>query len=282
MRPPRTRSVRTPYMPKTTVPVVPSIFDHARGHAQLLEILSRLDAKEKALDAKLVKADTALNQVHEKVQSAHQAVGRISEVHDTIRYIAGKDGEDGEDGKDADENTIIDRVLDNIRQPEDGKTPIIDYPKIVAEVTRQIKVRDGKDATVDYDRIFDDIKKKLKVEHIPGVKEELDNFSRQVAGKVYGKDTWTRGGGDTVQAGSNVTITTNSDGRKVISASGGSASPLTPTGTVNSVNTVFNVVSRPSSVVSDGITYFEGAGYVYAALSITLDVPPSQYIRYYA
>ena len=58
--------------------------------------------------------------------------------------------------------------------------------------------------------------------------------------------------------------------------------PLTPTGTVNAVNTVFGVVSQPSSVISDGIMYFLNNGFTYAALSITLDVPPSQYIRYYA
>lgn len=221
MRPMRGRSIRTPYMPKAAVPTVPSIFDHARGHAQLVEILGRLDAKERALDAVLARADTALDTVQEKVQSAHQAVGRLSEVHDTIRYIKGKDGDDGEDGKDADERTIINRVLDSIREPKDGETPVVDYPKIVTEVTRQVKIRDGKDAVVDYDRIFKDITQKLKVEHIPGVKAELDSFSHQLAGKKYGTDTWARGGGDTVQAGSNVTITTNADGRKVISSTGG-------------------------------------------------------------
>lgn len=65
------------------------------------------------------------------------------------------------------------------------------------------------------------------------------------------------------------------------SSSGGSSTPLTPIGTVNAVNAVFIVTARPSSVVADGITYFEGAGYSYSTLSVTLDVPPSQYIRYY-
>lgn len=65
------------------------------------------------------------------------------------------------------------------------------------------------------------------------------------------------------------------------SGTGGSTTPLTPTGIVNAVNNIFGVVSRPSSVIADGITYFEGFGYSYAANVITLDVPPSQYIRYY-
>ncbi len=66
------------------------------------------------------------------------------------------------------------------------------------------------------------------------------------------------------------------------SSSSTSSTPLTPTGTVDGVNVTFGVVSQPTSVISDGITYFEGVGYSYAALVITLDVPPSQYIRYYS
>lgn len=54
----------------------------------------------------------------------------------------------------------------------------------------------------------------------------------------------------------------------------------TPTGTVNASNAIFGVTARPTSVISDGITYFEGAGYSYSSLQITMDIAPSQYIRY--
>lgn len=60
---------------------------------------------------------------------------------------------------------------------------------------------------------------------------------------------------------------------------GGSTTPETPPETVNASNTVFTVSAEPKWVVSDGVTYFDGAGYTYAALSITMDVAPSQYIR---
>ncbi len=72
-------------------------------------------------------------------------------------------------------------------------------------------------------------------------------------------------------------------GRILVDSSGGGTGVViyyTPTGTVNGVNTVFTVASEPSAVVSDGITYFNGFGYTYAALTITMDIPPSQYIRY--
>jgi len=55
----------------------------------------------------------------------------------------------------------------------------------------------------------------------------------------------------------------------------------TPTGTVNSSNASFTVTAVPKCVISDGMTYFDGAGYTYAALSITLDIPPSSFIRYF-
>lgn len=53
----------------------------------------------------------------------------------------------------------------------------------------------------------------------------------------------------------------------------------TPTGTVDGSNTSFTVTVAPVYVVADGTTYFEGAGYSLAGLTITMDNPPSQYIR---
>lgn len=63
-------------------------------------------------------------------------------------------------------------------------------------------------------------------------------------------------------------------------ATGGAVMYYTPTGTVNGLNASFGVTARPTSVISDGIQYFEDAGYSYAALIITMDIPPSSYIRY--
>jgi hypothetical protein len=65
----------------------------------------------------------------------------------------------------------------------------------------------------------------------------------------------------------------------VNATAGGGATIETPTGTVNGSNATFTVSDAPQYVVADGITYFDGAGYTYGALSITMDVAPSQYIR---
>ena len=87
--------------------------------------------------------------------------------------------------------------------------------------------------------------------------------------------------GDQVKAGTGVVITQNVLGQKVISVSS-SSGVATPKGKVDGSNATFEVTSQPAYVISDGITYFEKAGYSFDSGSnqITLDIPPSQYIRY--
>lgn len=50
-------------------------------------------------------------------------------------------------------------------------------------------------------------------------------------------------------------------------------------GTVNALNPTFGYPSPPQAIVGDGVVYFEGNGYSYAASVITMEVPPSQYIK---
>jgi len=61
---------------------------------------------------------------------------------------------------------------------------------------------------------------------------------------------------------------------------GGSGTTVeTPSGTVNGTNAVFTVTSTPDYIVSDGATYFDGAGYTIVGLTVTMTVPPSSFIR---
>lgn len=53
----------------------------------------------------------------------------------------------------------------------------------------------------------------------------------------------------------------------------------TPTGDVDSSNTTFTVNNTPKFVVSDGAIYFEDEGYSIAGDTITMDLPPSIFIR---
>ena len=61
--------------------------------------------------------------------------------------------------------------------------------------------------------------------------------------------------------------------------SGSGVTVETPTGTIDSSNTTFTVSAEPKWVVADGITYYDGEGYSYAALTLTMDVAPSVSIR---
>lgn len=277
--------IRSPYMPvRKTAPATPQNFTgYVLSGDEVAELVKKISTLHDELTGKVGQADSLLDSVNEHLDRSHKAVNRLTEVQDGIRFIQGKDGSDGRDGRDADEEKMVQRILAAIRQPIDGETPVVDYNRIVSDVRKLIEVKDGKDATVDYNRILNDVKEKLTIDHVPGLRGEIDSYRNQLAGKVYGEDTWARGGGDTVVQGTGVTIIPNANGQKVISATGGGGStPLTPTGAVNGVNQVYVVVSRPSSVVADGITYYEGHGYSYSALQITMDSPPSQYIRYYA
>jgi len=69
------------------------------------------------------------------------------------------------------------------------------------------------------------------------------------------------------------------DWELVTGGSGSGVTVETPVGTVNASNTSFVFSATPKWIVSDGITYFQGAGYSLAGLTATMDVAPSQFIR---
>lgn len=138
----------------------------------------------------------------------------------------GKDGKDGKDGfapvkgKDyltkGDEDLLVLRVLSRIKTPKDGETPIVDYDKIIEEAVEKLKAD-----------------KKLDWRDIGGLENELSSYRNQLARKQAGQ----HGGGDTVVAGTNVTITALPNGTKEISATGGT-SPLTTKGDLYGFSTV--------------------------------------------
>lgn len=63
------------------------------------------------------------------------------------------------------------------------------------------------------------------------------------------------------------------------SGGGGGVTVETPPETVDSSTVSFTVTAEPKWVVSDGITYFDGAGYTYSSLTVTMDTPPTMFIR---
>lgn len=248
--------------------------DLVKMHKQFNEGISKLEEY-----AKTVRSHS--NEMLKNVQEVKDHVARVQNLPE------GKKGEKG-DMPEFDVEAIKNEIMSGIPKPKDGETP--DTQKIVKTVLASLPKPEKRTEApmVDHETLADLViekitkGKKLKVEHIAGLTEEVASYRNQLAGKVYGKDTWARGGGDIVTAGSGISVTTDANGKKVITNTNPSSGTTyyTPTGTVNASNTVFGVTAQPTSVISDGILLFEGAGYSYAALSITLDVPPSVYIRY--
>lgn len=82
----------------------------------------------------------------------------------------------------------------------------------------------GKDAVLDYEMLVEEIilSQKLKPEHIAGLRETLEVIRREARSSGQ-----MRGGGDTVVAGSGITITNTVNGNKEISAASSGANIAT-------------------------------------------------------
>lgn len=142
--------------------------------------------------------------------------GEKGEKGDSIVGPQGIQGRPGTPGKDAevDLETIVNTAAKKvvmridtaeiasiaaglITQPKDGETPALDA--VVAAVIEELKIED----------------------RFNGISNEIASYRNQLAGKIYGKDTWARGGGTTVSQGSNITLVPLADGTVQINASGG-------------------------------------------------------------
>lgn len=137
----------------------------------------------------------------------------------------GKDGKDGYtpvkgedyfDGKtpvrgkdywtDRDIDFIILAVLSRIRQPKDGEDAVVDEEALARKTAEYILE-----------------KELLEVKHVKGLRNEVDSYRNQLAMKQAGQ----HGGGTTVSAGNNITLTPLPNGTTRIDASGGSANLAT-------------------------------------------------------
>lgn len=179
--------------------------------------------------------------------------------------IRGPQGEKGEKGDKGDKG-------------DDGKSPEIDTHAIAQEVLLKIKTpEDGKDAVIDIEELTENIhkaltsKKKLKPTDLEGWEQTIAPIRSLVAG--------FRGGGDTVTAGTNVTITTNANGQKVISSSGGAGATFyteTPTGAINGINTAYTVANSITTVVAFSINgqFIHPSEYSVVGTTITFVTAP--------
>lgn len=207
---------------------------------------------------------------------------KIAEVDSKIEYALKL--EKGEKGEDADELKIAQWVLSHIPTPKDGEDgKDADEAAIVAKISKMIPRSD--DIAKEVLRRIPENKASLKViqEKIEIDPEVLMGHLEKLSPKIKDKlginelDKLTKildrryihGGGDTVSAGNNITITRNANGDKVINASAsGAFSTVAVTPTPDDTTLIYTAASTISAVVINGSTYINGTSGMGGTISI--------------
>lgn len=234
-----------------------------------------------------------------------------NEAIDFIKSIEPKNGDDGIDGEpgepgeipEIDYDSIVEDVLAKITPPEPQNVDIsdviekviaqipkpekIDVKKLKSDILKSLPEKKGdlkiitENVEIDPMAIIEKIlalpedKFKLTTKHIDGLQQTIDAIKNQVGRKGY-----LHGGGDTVVAGQNITITANANGTKTISSNpGGTPIQEIPQGNINGINTNFVLSHTPLSntllVIRGGVTMFTLTGdYTILNKTITMTIAP--------
>lgn len=184
-----------------------------------------------------------VNKFEDRVNEVLAHVGSVEDLkkmHDEVKqHVADiekslgniKQGAPGTPARQVDLQEVARLASQLVPTPKNGNTPIVDHKKIARMAAKFIevpKVEHGKDAdpaTVAQllAEKFENGEIKVSHKNIEGLDDKFAEVRSKVATEVeqYGKNTWKRGGGDIVVAGTGVTITTNGSGQKIINVSGG-------------------------------------------------------------
>lgn len=223
---------------------------------------------------------------------------------DIVEQIKGLDGEDSdpeevakiildmpgfiemvrpEDGHTPTREELLELIKPLIPKPRDGYTPIKgkDYFDGKDGYT-PIKGKDyfdgkqgnpGKDGSPDTpQQIVDKLNKTEELvdqKVIKGLTNTLQSLQRAIRDRSvrYG------GGGDVVEAGTNVSIS-RVGGKVVISSTGGSGfTKLAATGDIDNSNVTFTFASKPTYIVINGVWREENYGWTWDTLTATLSAP---------
>jgi hypothetical protein len=223
--------------------------DQAKNdHTATIEELVTKAKQEIATEIARVRAIKEGDQGPLPIHGIHYTVPTQQEIVDEVMGLLPK----VRNGKDADEEAIHARVLAQVR----AELPETPSPEEIASLVLDLiivpKAKDGTDS--DPTGIIEEVLRRitegnvLKPEHINGLPKTLKEFQA--------RGSYVHGGGDTVVAGSNVTITKNAAGRKVIAATSGGFTTLTATETPDGTNTVFTfaaATAQPSFIIVDNV-----------------------------
>lgn len=283
-------TIRSPYIiakpaPKATREAVVNLYEVGRLVEDLKALKERTQAEHEAAQSKRdAEHQASLARIEATIHAAHAHV-------QTIKKGDKGDAVKGDKGEAPSLEKIIEAILPHMPQPkkgDKGEDAIVNEEAIAQKVLKKVKIPPPeKPKEVDLAKVTDLIIEKIKneklltPEHVKGFREEMTSYRAQLAGKHYGQNTGVRGGGDTVKAGTNTTITRNSDGTVSVNASAsGGTGFQTPTGTVNGSNKVFVFTNAPSAVVVDGgraiqKTSSDGTVNWTGTTTITLSVAPN-------
>ncbi len=187
-------------------------------------------------EALLIKLSTELIRTH------NAFIKKLDDVNALVNKKVGPQGKEGAQGPKGDNTPVlgidyfteadVEKMLNiltiRLGKAQDGTpgyTPVKGKDYFTRDEIEQIAMRaakyvepgrPGKDAKMDPEeflKLFTQKGKKLSTKHIDGLEQTISAHYNQL-----GRNGYIHGGGDTVQAGSNVTITRNNAGHAVINA----------------------------------------------------------------
>ncbi len=177
-------------------------------------------------------------EVKEYKQTAQEILVEAKRIQSLPKGPKG-DSIKGDPGRDADEDAVVERLSALIPTPKEIQR--IDEEGIVMRVLAKVPKPDLINVPeIDTKAIAEDVvalivkEKKLKIEDINGLRGEVDSYRHQMAMRQAGQ----HGGGDTIVAGTGVTLVRNANGTTTINATGGGASPLTTKGDIYTYSTL--------------------------------------------
>lgn len=208
----------------------------------------------------------AQEEIKQLVQTIREKDAAAPRVERGPQGFPGPAGRPGRDASPIDEERLAAKVASQIPVSKIQET-------VVAMVLERIPFpKNGKDA--DPEKVIEVLKKrKIKIDEVDGLSQTISAIHSQTArGYLHG------GGVPSLTAGSNITLTTKSDGGYTISATS-TGSVEIPVGDVDGSNVTFTVTNTPAYILCDSGVYIDGAGYTLAGLTITMDFAPHQFIR---
>lgn len=217
--------------------------------------------KEHADRSFMVKMMADLMALHKEFLVKHgELKSFISDLYKTKtkgepgKSIIGPQGPQGEPGRTYTAQELLMLLQPVLPVPQAGKDAVITQRHIdmaATLVAKKIKIP-KLNPEIDPMKIIDIVLnmpegKRLTTKHIDGLEQTIEAIKNQT------KHGYLHGGGDTVKAGTNITIVQNSDGTKTITSSGGGFTPMT-------------TIQRLALSATNGTTAYDtdiGAPYIY-------------------